>query len=1471
MKNLIRLPFMIVIACCITLVIGMPGIPGLANPQVAHASTAMNLYFAMERHSYSVYQKSLSDASESQVIFQSDSWGEPTAIAVDEENGYIYYAANQSTIYKMKQDTLAVVDTYSNEHRITYMSFDPVRNKLYFTETAAGTEPGTMITRIKVLDLADRSITTLYSTPENGLAFIFGLATDPDGGHMYFYKNDYDLMESGIYRMDISGAGLMRLVSNVGSVESIALDTSTDTMYYSDEQSIRVASLSTGEVQASAYYSGSDWITKIARDASTGTIYFSTNDSMTMTGRIYRVLSSSEAEQVVPNEGYVNDLVIAEAPLTYTMEPISDQTLTPLAAGYASGMQEAKSVTITRIGTGVLANVQASLSGANASAFVLTQPASQIDGTGSTFTVKAKDELSAGTYTATVTITADHMEPVSFDVTQVVHSYTIAPISDQTLTELVAGYASGTQEAKSVTITRIGTGVLANVQASLSGADATAFELTQPAGTIDGAGSTFTVMAKDELSAGTYTATVTITADHMEPVSFEVTQVVHSYTIAPISDQTLTPLAAGYASGTQETKSVVITRTGTGVLANVEASLSGTHASAFALTQPAGTIDGAGSTFTVKAKDELSAGTYTATVTITADHMEPVSFEVTQVVQPSAEARLNGLHITAGTLSPVFDPDVTTYRVDVPYATDSLTVVASTYDAKAAYAIYNGGAVVTGPAAELKVGDNRLEVKVTAEDGVSTQTYTIDVARAPSSNAAIHTLNLQGITLHETVTANVYQYTATVSNAVYATYVQAIPMDVHASISSMTVNGEPASNPIALSVGSNIIAVEIVAQDDVSRQTYTVTVTREASGNAQLGSLSINQGTMFPVFDPSSYAYHADVPYATEAVSVTASVYHDSARLKINGQLQGSGSLVWVPLKVGNNLVKVEVVAEDGIHSANYTLTIRRAASSNADLKGLTLSEGTLSPAFAADHLTYEATVPYTVSQVTVTASVYDPNAAIKVNGLLVVSGASTAPMELAVGTNTIVVEAIAQDGMSAKSYQISVTRSPQPSSPDPDPEEPAPEPDRGQSTSTSDNTEWDLGSRTGLFVNGMYMDQFAMITTTHEDGILFTVEADLLIAQLEQVKEQAVVRIAVDQIADKVSVALTGDVVKVMENQHAVLLIQTINGSYRLPAAQISIDQRSGQFGQAALADVVVHISIAKSDKDMVRMLDSVAKEMGLTVQAPPVDFAVTAAYRGATVEVDRFSSYVQREIPIPTAADVDGAMTAVVLEDDGQLRHVPTYRTVRDGKMVAVVHSMTNSTYALITNSITFADTEGHWSQAAVNDLASRLIVSGTEQHRFQPNAAITRAEFAAILARALGLPVDEQEALFQDVKPHDWYAGAVAAAKAYGLIQGYEDDTFRPAQTITREEAMVMISKAMHLTGVAMIAENAPEERLSTFSDGSQVQPWAEQAVASAIQYGLVSGMNGELRPSADITRAETASIIQRLLAKSGLIDE
>lgn len=196
--------------------------------------------------------------------------------------------------------------------------------------------------------------------------------------------------------------------------------------------------------------------------------------------------------------------------------------------------------------------------------------------------------------------------------------------------------------------------------------------------------------------------------------------------------------------------------------------------------------------------------------------------------------------------------------------------------------------------------------------------------------------------------------------------------------------------------------------------------------------------------------------------------------------------------------------------------------------------------------------------------------------------------------------------------------------------------------------------------------------------------------------------------------------------------------------------------------------------------------------------------------------------------------------------------------------------SIYGIFADNQTFADIQGFWAQSDIEILVAHHIVQGVSATRFDPNGPVTRAEFAALIVRALHLPQPAVvKAPFRDVAPGAWYAGVVAAAAKAGIIQGYPNDTFAPNLPITREQMAVMIVRAM---GAAHQAPSImPQEvpiLLAPYRDQGKVAVWAKTDLAAAIATHIIKGVTAHtLVPAANTTRAQAAVMVKRLLAYLG----
>jgi len=385
----------------------------------------------------------------------------------------------------------------------------------------------------------------------------------------------------------------------------------------------------------------------------------------------------------------------------------------------------------------------------------------------------------------------------------------------------------------------------------------------------------------------------------------------------------------------------------------------------------------------------VSAGTSTITVT-TVDGAKQATCLIT-VVRPglSNNANLSALSVNTGILSPAFNANTVSYTANVIYGETSITVSATPADANA---------TVTGTGSyPLTVGNNTINVVVTAQDGTTKKTYTITMVRhSPSNIANLSALSVNRGNLSPAFNANTVSYNVSVANSVTSITVSATPADANA-----TVTG---TGSHSLNVGSNTINVVVTAQDETTQKTYTIIVVR-LKNNANLSALSVNQGSLSPAFNANTVSYTVNVANSVKDISVSATPEDADATVAGTGNHS---------LNAGNNTILVVVTAHDGTTQKIYTITVIRAIlSNNANLGSLAVNSGTLVPSFSPDITDYTVNVENGVSIITITAEPEEDEAVISGNG----------QCSLKMGDNIIKIEVTAPSGTITMVYTVVVVR----------------------------------------------------------------------------------------------------------------------------------------------------------------------------------------------------------------------------------------------------------------------------------------------------------------------------------------------------------------------------------------------------------------------------------------------------------------
>ncbi len=170
-----------------------------------------------------------------------------------------------------------------------------------------------------------------------------------------------------------------------------------------------------------------------------------------------------------------------------------------------------------------------------------------------------------------------------------------------------------------------------------------------------------------------------------------------------------------------------------------------------------------------------------------------------------------------------------------------------------------------------------------------------------------------------------------------------------------------------------------------------------------------------------------------------------------------------------------------------------------------------------------------------------------------------------------------------------------------------------------------------------------------------------------------------------------------------------------------------------------------------------------------------------------------------------------------------------------------------------------EGDWFYDPVCYVYSQGLMTGTSATTFEPNTSLSRAMLVAVLHRLEGSP-QASAGDFIDVADSDWYAQAVNWAASVGVVNGFDDGSFQPNAAITREQLAAILCNYAQYKGF----DTSASGDLSTYSDAASVSDWAQESVEWMVGSGLLGGYeDNTLRPQGTTTRAEVASVLQRAL--------
>ncbi|MBD2860673.1 S-layer homology domain-containing protein [Paenibacillus sp. IB182363] len=565
----------------------------------------------------------------------------------------------------------------------------------------------------------------------------------------------------------------------------------------------------------------------------------------------------------------------------------------------------------------------------------------------------------------------------------------------------------------------------------------------------------------------------------------------------------------------------------------------------------------------------------------------------------------------------------------------------------------------------------------------------------------------------------------------------------------------------------------------------------------------------------------------------------------------------------------LHIRAQDALGNTVGAVSERfRLDASAAELNGLALSASTLDTVFDASTMDYKASVANNVRSITITPVTLDATdiITVSINGgtpSTVTSGLASEPLVLHTGANTIEIEVTALNG-ERNTYFVAVTRAASSSGTSGGSSGDQSEPE-GKASLLVDSTV--IGSVTIKKVtrpDGVMIEQVSLDEETLDEALnrLEAVGKTILTIQADDSERVVLVQLPATSIAAAAESYPNGAIIEVVLN----------GASYQLAIRVLDLAALAEQLG-VERKDLKVNIILERADEATETQIRQLAVMERFDLVSAVIDFKVTVEANGQTVEIRDFGgTYMARAIVTEEGA-ANRNLTGVLYDRETKtFTFVPSHSGTRsDGTPEIVMNVPHNSMYAVLeSKGRTFDDLSGHWAKADVELLASKLIVHGVTDSRFAPNADITRAEFTALLVRALGLSLnpDGQTSDFADVAANAWYMPAVEAAVNAGLASGISPDRFAPNERITREQMAVMVAKALSFAGKEVVADRGA---LVKFTDRTSISTWAIDAVAQAVAAGIINGMpDGTFTPSEHATRAQATAVLKRFLHYTEFID-
>ncbi len=795
----------------------------------------------------------------------------------------------------------------------------------------------------------------------------------------------------------------------------------------------------------------------------------------------------------------------------------------------------------------------------------------------------------------------------------------------------------------------------------------------------------------------------------------------------------------------------------------------------------------------------------------------------TGIAYPVNDADLSGIQISSGTLVKVNE---TQYYASVPNYVDQITITPTADSIFASAIAVNGNSTVSGQASQnisLSEGDNEIPIVVTAEDGITTKTYTVTLNRISADvDAHLRSLTLSSGALEPVFSHDTLNYAVSVLYSVGNITVTPVTSAPNATImvNDTGVENGRSSQSIELNSGNNNIKVEVNSEDGTNYKTYSIIVTRGASpngwisgivrdsmGNAVSGALvSVVDSVYSAVTDETGNYTVGDVPPG-EGYSLTAGKtgYTDGT---ITGVDVAANTTTTV-----NDIILLDIPQLSAI-IVSGSIPALTAGGTGYDLNNLSVN--------GKDQYNNA----YNLSGLPVLWKIASGEAYATLNGSILapVSAGSGTVMAAVYGVSSNSVSFIVNRASSGDNGSSSGTPAPTPS--------PAPVIDSSGNINAVPKLDKNTGVATTAIDKPTLAEAFEKAAGSTDGKKIVAV----IIPPVEGAKAYKHILPA--------SVLSSTDTDRQIE-------IRTGITSVTLPSNMLP------QEAVAGAKDVSVTIVLADVSKiDNAEARDQIGDrpviQLSMTVDEKPY-------------------SWLNEDVPVtvsipykPTAQELADPehMTIWYIDGKGNVIEVPSgrYNPVTGKVTFSTTHF---SNYAVVYVTKSFDDLGSvAWAKKAIEVLASKGILKGVSEKEYLPQKSITRADYLYFLIRTLGVEAGF-EANFADIDSDAYYYRETGIAKKLGISNGTGNNKFDPNAGITRQDMIVLTERALRL--LKKLEEQGTASDLDEFTDKSLIAAYAVDSIAAVVREGLIVGSSNRILPLDSTTRAEAAVFLYRIYNK------